>query len=157
MKKYAYIAGACLLVSQILTQTYAEDRGPYWNKGAGGCFRQLNLTTEQQSQFNQLRTEHQQMRNEIRQSTSDTYQRYRADIQALLDQPVFDAQQANVLIETHMNAMKSKMISRLQNQHQMRQLLTTEQRARLDECQLNKMNKKGKHHEGFGNESFLMP
>ncbi|WP_028117164.1 Spy/CpxP family protein refolding chaperone [Ferrimonas senticii] len=96
---------------------------------------QLDLSTEQQAQLQQLiseaKAQHQQLREQRRSDQQQRRADNQAQMQALMDAPVFDEVVARELLSAKQQQRTDMAVKQMKLRHQMLQVLTDEQKAQL--------------------------
>lgn len=130
------ITSGLLLISS-LNPALAGDKGEWRQKMAGAgqhgqLWQQLNLTDQQRQQIRELMQAHR--------AAKPTAQR--EAMQALLDAPQFDEQAARDLLAQRAAQREQRQLAGLKLQHEIRQLLTSEQREQLQQLQQQRHSKR---------------
>jgi protein CpxP len=130
------ITSGLLLISS-LNPALAGDKGEWRQKMAGAgqhgqLWQQLNLTDQQRQQIRELMQAHR--------AAKPTAQH--EAMQALLDAPQFDEQAARDLLAQRAAQREQRQLAGLKLQHEIRQLLTSEQREQLQQLQQQRHSKR---------------
>lgn len=130
------ITSGLLLISS-LNPALAGDKGEWRQKmtGAGQhgqLWQQLDLTDQQRQQIRELMQAHR--------AAKPTAQR--EAMQALLDAPQFDEQAARDILAQRAAQREQRQLAGLKLQHEIRQLLTSEQREQLQQLQQQRHSKR---------------
>lgn len=130
------LTGGLLLMSS-LNPVLANGKGELRQKMAGAgqhsqIWQQLDLTDQQRQQIRELMQAHR--------AAKPTAQR--DAMQALLDAPQFDEQAARDLLAQRTAQREQRQLAGLKLQHQIRQLLTSEQREQLQQLQQQRHSKR---------------
>ncbi|NOI66245.1 CpxP family protein [Vibrio sp. 99-8-1] len=122
------------------------DRDGFGGKCGGmdrGMLRDLDLTDEQKDQFQDLR---QAKRDEMRGKFSENQaefqaemKAYQAEVQDLVLAADFDQQKAQELAATMVEKQTERRVAMLQARHEMMNILTDEQKAKVKELQQERM------------------
>jgi protein CpxP len=134
-----------LLAAALFTPTAmakgGEGQGQEQGKGGmGSLLKQLDLSSDQQSQINSLMAQHKAQR----QNRDPAEQaQWRSEMTALITADNFDSEQARALAEQQNASAVARMISRAQLQHQIYHLLTPEQQTKFVELLEQKGGKRG--------------
>ena len=129
------ITSGLLLISS-LNPALAGDKAEWRQNMAGAgqhaqLWQQLDLTEQQRQQIRELMQAHR--------AAKPTAQR--EAMQALLDAPQFDEQAARDLLAQRAAQREQRQLAGLKLQHEIRQLLTSEQREQLQQLQQKLMIK----------------
>lgn len=124
------ITSGLLLISS-LNPALAGDKGE-WRQNMTGAWQQLDLTDQQRQQIRELMQAHR--------AAKPTAQR--EAMQALLDAPQFDEQAARDLLAQRAAQREQRQLAGLKLQHEIRQLLTSEQREQLQQLQQQRHSKR---------------
>lgn len=116
--------GAALL----LTQPAFAGHGPHGGDGATRMLKGLDLTDTQREQIRALVAASKAEKPDLA-----AMQQHHDAMQALVKADQFDAAAARLLLEKQQNTMLEQQLERLKLQHQIRALLTDEQKTKLDE------------------------
>ncbi|OYW96782.1 MAG: hypothetical protein B7Z18_00685 [Alishewanella sp. 32-51-5] len=130
------ITSGLLLISS-LNPALAGDKGEWRQKMAGAgqhgqLWQQLDLTDQQRQQIRELMQAHR--------AAKPTAQH--EAMQALLDAPQFDEQAARDLLAQRAAQREQRQLAGLKLQHEIRQLLTSEQREQLQQLQQQRHSKR---------------
>ncbi|WP_057788340.1 Spy/CpxP family protein refolding chaperone [Alishewanella sp. WH16-1] len=130
------ITSGLLLISS-LNPALAGDKGEWRQKMAGAgqhgqLWQQLDLTDQQRQQIRELMQAHR--------AAKPTAQR--EAMQALLDAPQFDEQAARDILAQRAAQREQRQLAGLKLQHEIRQLLTSEQREQLQQLQQQRHSKR---------------
>lgn len=130
------ITSGLLLISS-LNPALAGDKGEWRQKMAGAgqhgqIWQQLDLTDQQRQQIRELMQAHRAAK-PIAQ---------REAMQALLDAPQFDEQAARDILAQRAAQREQRQLAGLKLQHEIRQLLTSEQREQLQQLQQQRHSKR---------------
>ena len=131
MKKFNVIAAifsAVVMAGAVLPVSAAEGRMHGHHQPEMKMFRGLDLTEVQKAQVEQLLSAHRAQRPE-----RDSMKAQHQQLKALLDAPTFDEAGIRLQLEKFQAERLEHEVSRLKLQHQLRALLTAEQKAKLDE------------------------
>ena len=126
------------------TQTYImkeDGQGKHRNKNdmRKMGFKKLNLTDEQKAEMKAIMASH-------REANKETKLAHKAEMKALMEDPAFDEEKAQALINQREAQRADKQLSMLKLKHQMFQVLTDEQKAKYEELQMQgKKGHKGKN------------
>ena len=135
---------SALLLSTLLATSvvYAEPSGKDRHERGQGHYllhekvaERLELTDAQREEIRQLTEAHREQYPRDRKN----HEEQREDFKALMDAPEFD----EAAVREHLAAQTDKRVASMKLEHQIRQLLTDEQRQQLDEMH-ERMKKK--HH-----------
>lgn len=94
--------------------------------GAMGMIKQLDLTTQQQAQVDQIM---QKQRTEMKAAMEDR-RVHRDEMKSLVEQDTFDAAKAERLIKQQQDEERAAKLSMLRSQHEIYKVLTPEQREK---------------------------
>lgn len=130
------ITSGLLLISS-LNPALAGDKGEWRQKMAGAgqhgqLWQQLNLTDQQRQQIRELMQAHRAAKPKAQHEA----------MQALLDAPQFDEQAARDLLAQRAAQREQRQLAGLKLQHEIRQLLTSEQREQLQQLQQQRHSKR---------------
>lgn len=130
------ITSGLLLISS-LNPALAGDKGEWRQKMAGAgqhgqLWQQLDLTDQQRQQIRELMQAHR--------AAKPTAQH--EAMQALLDAPQFDEQAARDILAQRAAQREQRQLAGLKLQHEIRQLLTSEQREQLQQLQQQRHSKR---------------
>lgn len=130
------ITSGLLLISS-LNPALAGNKGEWRQKMAGAgqhgqLWQQLDLTDQQRQQIRELMQAHR--------AAKPTAQR--EAMQALLDAPHFDEQAARDILAQRAAQREQRQLAGLKLQHEIRQLLTSEQREQLQQLQQQRHSKR---------------
>lgn len=130
------ITSGLLLISS-LNPALAGDKGEWRQKMAGAgqhgqLWQQLDLTDQQRQQIRELMQAHR--------AAKPTAQG--EAMQALLDAPQFDEQAARDILAQRAAQREQRQLAGLKLQHEIRQLLTSEQREQLQQLQQQRHSKR---------------
>lgn len=101
---------------------------------------QLELTEQQQTEIQAVLQNHRANMQKSKQERPD-----RQAFKELMDAPQFDLTTARALLEKQQQAHLERQLQSLQLQHQIRQLLTAEQREKLDNLRHKKRTERPEH------------
>jgi len=124
------ITSGLLLISS-LNPALAGDKGE-WRQNMTGAWQQLDLTDQQRQQIRELMQAHR--------AAKPTAQH--EAMQALLDAPQFDEQAARDILAQRAAQREQRQLAGLKLQHEIRQLLTSEQREQLQQLQQQRHSKR---------------
>ncbi|WP_296403309.1 Spy/CpxP family protein refolding chaperone [Psychrobacter sp.] len=99
--------------------------------GMGRGIEKLNLSEQQKAQLQALREVNKEQHEANRQQKLAQMQQFEAQTQALVNNPNLDMTALNRLADQQAAVSKQKFIERVQLQHAMAQVLTSEQKAEL--------------------------
>ncbi|OZB41901.1 MAG: hypothetical protein B7X50_06035 [Alishewanella sp. 34-51-39] len=130
------ITSGLLLISS-LNPALAGDKGEWRQKMAGAgqhgqLWQQLDLTDQQRQQIRELMQAHRAAKPKAQHEA----------MQALLDAPQFDEQAARDLLAQRAAQREQRQLAGLKLQHEIRQLLTSEQREQLQQLQQQRHSKR---------------
>lgn len=112
----------------LLAQPAVAGHGPQGGDGAMRMLKGLDLTDTQREQIRALAAASKAEKPDL----SAMQQQHEA-MQALVKADQFDEAAARILLEKQQNRMLEQQLERLKLQHQIRALLTDEQKTKLDE------------------------
>lgn len=130
------ITSGLLLISS-LNPALAGDKGEWRQKMAGAgqhgqLWQQLDLTDQQRQQIRELMQAHRAAKPKAQHEA----------MQALLDAPQFDEQAARDILAQRAAQREQRQLAGLKLQHEIRQLLTSEQREQLQQLQQQRHSKR---------------
>jgi len=113
-----------------------KRRGGKGNKTMG--FQKLDLTAEQKTAIEAIMETNKTASEALRSA-------HKLEMQALLDTPTFDKEQATTLIEQREAQRTDKKLTMMQVKHEIYQLLTDEQKAQYNELKEKRQGKDKRH------------
>lgn len=132
-----------LLIPVLLSAAFAfmqpalAGEGPHGGDSAMRMFKGIELTDAQRKQIRSLVAA-----SKAEKPETEAMKQLRESLQALVKADQFDASAARLLLEKQQGNMLEQQIERLKLQHQIRAVLTDEQKAKLDERQAKKRERK---------------
>ncbi len=119
---------ALISAALVLAQPAFAGHGPQGGDGATRMLKGLDLTDAQREQIRALVAASKAEKPDLA-----AMQQHHDALQALVKADQFDAAAARLLLEKQQNTMLEQQLERLKLQHEIRALLTDEQKAKLDE------------------------
>lgn len=120
-----------------IMQPALAGEGPHGGDSAVRMLKGLDLTDAQRKQIRTLVAASKADKPE-----TDAMKQLRESLQALVKADQFDASAARLLLEKQQGNMLEQQIERLKLHHQIRAVLTDEQKAKLDERQTKRRDRK---------------
>ncbi|WP_350557972.1 Spy/CpxP family protein refolding chaperone [Psychrobacter sp. CAL346-MNA-CIBAN-0220] len=144
---FAVTACTSVGASTDTTATNSSSMQQQHKGGAKGPFLQLNLTATQQAQIKAIM----QSKGDARKNNKESYKAGRAQMQQqmqiLTDSTTLDTNAVNHLADQQAAQTKQRIISQIQTQHAISQVLTAEQRQKMAQLKSERQAKGRQHLE----------